>query len=100
MSSTRDKLRAELRADVALMRELGVARWGEIYLGPPPIEPGKIELSPEQQIERQEREREQRHNILFAATNVRPVLPTRVRKVEDVVPHVVNVQRRDRAQRA
>lgn len=70
---TRSTARAELRADVALMRELGVARWGEIVLGPAPSrEPLSRPRTEAEIAERARREAERRHETLFAATSVRP----------------------------
>lgn len=64
--------RARLRHDVALMRELGVTRWGDIELGPAPAPrveakdpPTQPRLSPEQQ---EIRERQERRRIALAAS--------------------------------
>lgn len=86
--------RDELKADVALMRELGVSRWGAVWLGPPPSAAGPIELTPEQKLERIERERERQHAVLFAATSHRPDLPGRKPALETVAPRVVNAPER------
>jgi hypothetical protein len=65
--------RQELRADVALMRELGVAKWGEIVLGPAPGAPHR-ELTPEEIRERIEARRQAEHDVLFGATGTRPLM--------------------------
>lgn len=43
----RSDAREDLRADVAVMRELGVTEWGSIKLGPAPIAPPTPEEKPE-----------------------------------------------------
>lgn len=63
--------RIQLRLDVALMRELGIVRWMEIYLGPPPAE-HMSPSTPEERAEREARKAERKHEILFASTSVRP----------------------------
>lgn len=84
MADSRQKLRDELRSDVALMRELGVARWGEIYLGPPP--PPRVEdMTPEERAEHEEKAERRKHEILFASTNLRPKFPKRAPAPESVV---------------
>lgn len=84
-------LRAQVRKSVALMRELGVARIttgvlvcdsrGEsvvlpldIYLGPPPA-PEVKPRTVDEEIAYRAREAERKHETLFAATSIRPVLP-------------------------
>jgi len=74
-----DAKRAELRLDVALMRELGVAKWGEIIIGPPPASLEKRELTAEEIKARAEAKKEAEHNILFAASGTRPRLGGPVR---------------------
>ena len=78
----RKAARAQLRKDVKLMRDLGVARWKreeeEIFLGPPPA-PEVKPRTVEEEIALRERAEEQRHETLFAATSTRPVLPTQER---------------------
>lgn len=70
----RARARDELRADVALMRELGVARWGEIVLGPSPtVMPLTRSRSEVEEAARVQREAERRHETLFAASSVRPI---------------------------
>lgn len=86
--------REELKADVALMRELGVSRWGAVWLGPPPSPTGPIELTPEERLARQDRERARQHDVLFAATSHRPDLPGRKPALETVAPRVVNAPER------
>lgn len=63
--------RDELERDVKVMRDLGVARWGDIILGPPPGQPRK-ELSAEEQMARIEAQARSEHNLLFGATSTRP----------------------------
>lgn len=69
-----EERRAELRADVAMMRELGVSEWGDIRLGPPPRVPGEPPREPtaDEVRARLEALEEGRLNILFGATGVRP----------------------------
>lgn len=73
--------RAQLRKDVKVMRELGVARWNrdgeDIFLGPPPP-PEPVERTPEQERAHREREEERKRETLFAATSIRPVTPESV----------------------
>ncbi len=57
----------ELRAAVAVMRELGVTRWDGIELGPAPAAPI---AKPEPMTEQQRREAHMR--TLFAASGVMP----------------------------
>lgn len=57
----------ELRAAVAVMRELGVTRWDGIELGPAP---GAPVMRPEPMTEQQRREAHMR--TLFAASGVMP----------------------------
>jgi hypothetical protein len=76
--SPRSADRDELKADVALMRELGVPLWarpdvGEIRLGPPPAPPPR-ELTKEEQLAAIEREAQHKIDTLFAASSVRPVV--------------------------
>ena len=63
--------RTELRADVAMMRELGVARWGDIVLGPPAGVVAR-ELTPEELRERIDAQRQAQQDVLFAASGIRP----------------------------
>lgn len=42
-SQTAAERRVELRQDVALMRELGVIKWGDVLLGPAPLPALKVE---------------------------------------------------------
>lgn len=66
-----DDAREQLRADVALMRELGVLRWGEIVLGPSPLPasaPREV-VSPEEQAKRKAAEAKR---VLFAASGYVP----------------------------
>ena len=78
MNLARKQDRAQLRRDVKLMRDLGVARWNrageEIFLGPPP-QPEVAPRTVEEEIAMRNRAAEQRHQTLFAATSTRPVLP-------------------------
>lgn len=98
MRLSRAERRAELEADVAKMRELGVSRWGLVWLGPPPVQAGAIELAPEEILARQHRAREQQHAILYAATSHRPDLPGRRSSLETVAPRVVNAHGRGSGQ--
>lgn len=66
-----EKRRTELKADVALMRELGVARWGEIVLAPPPGAALK-EITPEELQARIAAQAQAKQDILFAASGTRP----------------------------
>lgn len=96
-SSPREEERAELRADVALMRELGVPMWsrperGEIRLGPPPAPPAREQTHAEQ-LAAIEKQAEERMNVLFAASSVRPVIDGegkghRASVLKSVVPRV------------
>lgn len=74
---TDSERRARLKADVALMRELGVSQWGNIVLGnpPPPATEPRTEstqprLSPEEQAKRDEEHRRR----LCLASSGGPVL--------------------------
>lgn len=66
--------RARLREDVALMRDLGVTEWNGIRLGERPAPP-KREPTADEIKARQDRDAERRHDIMFAATSVRPGIP-------------------------
>ena len=73
----RKERRRQFALDVKRMRALGVLRWGAIVLGPPPAE--KVEkLSPKEQLEREKellaREKERKHETMFAASSIRPRL--------------------------
>lgn len=72
MSDTGNRRRAQLKLDVALMRELGVERWGEIALGSAPVTVTKRETTKEEDEERIEAEVQKRMDIMFAATTTRP----------------------------
>lgn len=63
--------RRAMALDVAEMRKLGVARWGDLVLGPEPVD-AKEEPTPAQAASRIIRELERRHEILFAASPVKP----------------------------
>lgn len=82
--------REQLRADVAVMRELGVAKWDEIILGPPP-QPriDHKDLTPEEQQERIAARQRAEHDTLFAASGTRPrmpgELPTRPLTIQNIV---------------
>lgn len=68
-----EERRAELRADVAVMRECGVLEWGDIRLGPVPRVPGEPrEVTAEETRAKLEALEEERLNILFGATGMRP----------------------------
>lgn len=70
-----DKRRAQLKADVALMRELGVAKWGEIVLGPAPGTAPK-ERTPEELLEHIKELHQRQLDVLFGASSTRPrVMP-------------------------
>jgi hypothetical protein len=77
--------RAELRRDVKLMRALGVARWGAIYLGPPPgaAHAPARPLTAEEMKKRALEEAQRRHDTLFAATSVKPRLRSREEEEQD-----------------
>lgn len=67
--------RQAMREDVALMRELGVLRWGAVWLGPPPTDSkAAVELSPEEAKRRLLEHEQRRHDTLFAASSVKPRL--------------------------
>lgn len=69
-----EERRAELRADVAVMRECGVLEWGDIRLGPAPRVAGEPAREPTADEVRAKLERleEERLAILFGATGMRP----------------------------
>lgn len=63
----------ELRAAVATMRELGVTEWGDIKLGAPVREATPVRvLSVEEQKADAARREQERLDILFGASGVRP----------------------------
>jgi hypothetical protein len=65
----------ELRAAVAVMRELGVTRYGEIVLGPPPMPPLGV-LTEEEKLrkarDKAHQDEERKLDVLFASSNFRP----------------------------
>jgi hypothetical protein len=65
--------RLRLREDVMLMREIGVLEWKDIKLGASPAPPRR-EVTEEEARERLMKREERNHDILFAATPVRPPL--------------------------
>lgn len=75
----RKERRRQFALDVKRMRALGVLRWGAIVLGPEPQKP-VAQLSAKEQVERMkeqlEREKERRHETMFAASSVKPRLGT------------------------
>lgn len=80
-ASARERRRAEARLDVAVMRELGMLQWEGIVLGPlapPPPAPAR-ELTPEELRARVLEREQRRHDVLFAATSLKP----RLRPVAD-----------------
>lgn len=62
---------ADLRARVALMRELGVLQWDGIVLGPVPP-PRREALSAAEREARQAARAEAERDLDYAATGVRP----------------------------
>lgn len=72
----------ELERVVARMRALGVARWGDIELGPEPHTAEPRELTPEEEARRARRAIEARHRIMFASSRVVPPLPVPVSTLE------------------
>lgn len=96
MTEARKAARSQLKRDVALMRSLGVARWtrGEedIFLGPPPS-PKPEPRTVEEEIAHRNEAAKQRHEVLFAASSTRPVLPEseqnrRASVLKSVVPRL------------
>lgn len=75
MKLTREQRRAEARADVAMMRELGMLKWGTVVLGPPPVEAKPAREMTAEERQKLELDREQRkHDIMFAASSTKPRL--------------------------
>lgn len=103
--SERRIAREQFRRDVALMRQLGVARWTrpdeDIFLGPPPPVREAETLTPEQRSEREKQRLEEHRNTLFAASSRRPIPFESAKKrpfeAKSVVPHHP-VQGRDSGQ--
>ncbi len=83
----------ELEALVPVMRKLGVRVYDGIELAPERVEPAPIKLTPDQILERMDREAERRHDIMFAATRVKPHLPRPERR-GPVVQRVTNAHQR------
>lgn len=86
---SRSTARAELVKDVALMRTLGIARWGEIYLGPDPKLEHPHEAARRAPTEVLADEMARRHRTLFAASSISPPLPKRDTSKDDVPRAVV-----------
>lgn len=86
---SRTTARAELVKDVALMRKLGVARWGEIYLGPDPNLERPSAVAPRSMETLIQENRERLHRTLFAASSISPPLPKRDTSKDDVPRAVV-----------
>ncbi len=83
LGTLRDTDRDALRADVAVMRELGVDVWGDITLGPDPKKP-----PPLPQRHPHETPEERVHRTMFAHSSIRPPLvkaPARDRDVPRAV---------------
>lgn len=72
LTDERQSRRDALRADVEVMRELGVARWGDIILGPPLGVHAREALTEEELRERAAAKRQAEHDVLFGATGIRP----------------------------
>lgn len=78
------------------MRELGVARWGDIILGPPP--PAEMARMTDAERQKHEESRAQRrHDVLFASASNRPKFeaPHRPFSSESVVPTANGSQKHD-----
>ena len=64
----------QLEALVKKMRELGVVKCGDVELGPTPPERTDDEKTRKREADREAREEARRHEIMFAASTIRPKL--------------------------
>jgi uncharacterized protein YggE len=65
----------ELERIVQRMRKLGVTRWNGIELGPEPVSAAQAP-SPDEAAKRARDRQAKRRDILFAASSIKPKLPT------------------------